>query len=272
MIIIKNVSSSTKMGISQSEKTEAKKPAEGYKRIFEKCISVKNNAIAYLTHAKTCYAKSIKHLISSIKLVRSDKRRSGASLQSEDDGIVLLSCKPILDAHEQFENDMAEQLTKLKEDFQEKIKDEKYKEQVIDAIFSAMYRDVKTSFKIHYFHNKPGVLGENESSLPREYLKTMGQAAYDWGVACYEKEGIYFPKGEGANPLLNAVLSILQKNNPIATRDQKNIERINREINVMVDAYCTAHGLKSPVAFESALIDINKNWQLYINKDNSTEA
>ncbi|WP_413741941.1 hypothetical protein ACL2XO_26985 [Sodalis sp. RH15] len=272
MNIIKNVSSSTKMGISQSEKTEAKKPAEGYKRIFEKCISVKNNAIAYLTHAKTCYARSIKHLISSIKLVRSDKRRSGASLQSEDDGIVLQSCKSILDAHEQFENDMEEQLAKLKENFQKEITDDTYKNQLIDAIFAAMYRDVKASFGIYYFQNKPEVLGENESSLPREYLKTMGQTAYDWGVACNEKEGLYFPKGAGANPLLNSVLSILQKNNPIATKDQKNIERINREINVMVDAYCTDNGLKSPLAFESALIDINKNWQLNINKDNSSEA
>ncbi len=256
----------------QTENTEAKKPNEGYKKIFEKLISVKNNVVAYLSHVKTHSLKSVKHLIGSLKSVRADKRRGSGVAQQGDDNIDLVSYKPLRDPLEQFENDVAEQLRELNESFQKEVADEKYREQVIDAIFAAIYRDVKASFEIHYFFNKPDMPGDENLSLPGEYLKTIGQTAYDWDVSCNEKSGVYVPKGAGANPLLNSVISILQKKYSNQIKDQKNIEKINDNINAMVDRYCIDNGLKSPLAFKSVLIGITENWQGNINKDNSSDA
>jgi len=269
---IDNVRVFYKNVVIQTEGTEDKKPVQGYKKIAEKLILVKNNIISYLTHTKTQYIKSIKHLIFSLKSVRSEKSRSPWTAQQDGDGIVLISHKTVLDPAEQFENDMAEHLTKLNEEFQKEITDENYKEQVIDAIFSAIYRDVKVSFEIYCYYNKPDMLGARDTAMPKDYLKTIGQAAYDWGVACNEKDGIYIPKGAGANPLLNGAISILQKKYPIQINNQRNIGYINNEINTMVDKYSVASGLKSPLAFKSALMEITENWQRNINKENSTNA
>ncbi|XBS69986.1 hypothetical protein ABK905_01115 [Acerihabitans sp. KWT182] len=264
--------SSFKPSDIQTRNTEAKKPSIGYKSILEKLISVKNHVVAYLSHVKTHYIKSMKHLIVSLKTVRSERRRGPGMAYQGDEEIILTSYKPILDPAEQFEVDVNESLLKLNKNFQREVADEKYKEQVIDAIFSAIYKDVKASFEVHCFYNSLGLLGEGNGTLPKEYLKSIGQIAYDWDVACIEKDGIFVPKGAGANPLLNSVISILQKKHSSLMKNQENIEKINNSITAMVDKFCVANKIKSPLEFKSALMMINDNWQQNINKENSSDA
>ncbi len=272
MLKVDNVRSYKTVDI-QAKNNETKKPSEGYKKIFEKLISVKNNVVAYLSHVKTSCLKSAKHLIGSLKSVRADKRRGSGVAQQGDDSIDLISHKPILDSQEQFEKDITDQLNELNESFQKGVaEDNEYKKQVIDAIFAAIYRDVKRSFEIHCLDPKSNMSGDDKISLPEGYLKDIGQISYDWGVSCNEKSSIYIPSVEGANPLLNSIISILQKKYPSQMKDEKNIGGINDKINAMVDEYCVGNELKSPLAFKSVLTGITEDWQKNINKDNSSDA
>lgn len=256
---VDNVRASYNAAPTHTKSTNA--PLGSLKNFFKKLIVVKNNAIAYLSHVKTQYAKSLKCMIFNLKLVRADKNRSAWTAGEEEDNIVLLTNSPLIDPTEKFEIALEQQCEKMNKNFHENIADGKYKEQIMDAIFSACYQDAKLSFEKYCFYNKTDASENNHSSMPNDYLKAIGQAAYDWGVSCNEKKGVYIPKGAGANPLLTSVISIVQKNHPNEMNKPLNVEKVKNKIYSMIDKYCIDNGMRGPLEFKSELSDITEQWK-----------
>ncbi|TKI07052.1 hypothetical protein [Martelella alba] len=232
------------------------------KKLFSKIVSVKNSAITYLSQTKTRYVNSLKNFSLTLKLVRNNKSGgTSATRQKEEDDAVSASHMAPADSRESFEKNLTEQFAKLQESFQEGVKDAIYREQILDAMFSAVYQDVKLSFEKFCFYNGQNRQDSNGTDIPDGYLQAIGQAAHDWGVACNLKNDAYIPKGAGANPLLTSVISIVQKTHPAAMNTPENIEKVKNDINAMVEGYCVDNGIKGPLQFKAVLLEITEQWQ-----------
>lgn len=82
--------------------------------------------------------------------------------------------------------------------------DEIYASQAIDSILASVYSEQKDRFCINRI--------KLEKTIPKDYLRDIGQIAKEHGLTGDEKNGIFQPSGAGANSFLNNVMSETQKN------------------------------------------------------------
>ncbi|WGL99786.1 hypothetical protein QE177_14830 (plasmid) [Arsenophonus sp. aPb] len=81
--------------------------------------------------------------------------------------------------------------------------DKIYASQAIDSILASVYSEQKDKFCINRI--------KLEKTIPKDYLRDIGQVAKKYGLTGDEKNGIFQPSGIGANSFLNNVMSETQK-------------------------------------------------------------
>lgn len=141
------------------------------------------------------------------------------------------------------------------------VEDEIYANQTIDAVLASTYSEAKDAFHKDQFDKKVKV--------SEDYLKAIGEIARQNGLEGHEQDGIFIPKGAGANPFITPVIGSIIKNKPLRLRNTSQViiykKFAAKLISAQVGQLCKLKGRITPEEMNLQLREVAKKYDIYSN-------